>query len=75
MTSELIDNNPSGTTEPEEFMNSSEYQEFVAQVSKHCRCANGPCDGVLAGGMCDEIGEDDEPEWDAYDWWSEDDDG
>ena len=32
-----------------------DYQVFVEEHAKHCRCSNGPCDGVLAGGTCDEM--------------------
>lgn len=39
-----------------------EYQAFVEGQLKHCRCASryAPCDGVLAGGMCDDMQDDDE---------------
>lgn len=46
-------------TEPDPFDDPS-YQAFVEGAAKHCRCCsccrNPPCDGVLAGGMCDEFG-------------------
>lgn len=37
----------------------------IEEMMKHCRCCpccrNPPCDGVMAGGLCDEFGcEDDE---------------
>lgn len=33
-----------------------EYQRFVQEMAKHCRCwRDGPCDGVLAGGPCDNV--------------------
>ena len=39
-----------------------EYLRFVEGQRKHCRCSrNSPCDGVLAGGMCDDF-QDDEDE-------------
>jgi hypothetical protein len=40
---------------------SAEYQRFVESMVEHCHCHEGnrPCDGVLAGGLCDGIGEDD----------------
>lgn len=41
-----------------------EYQEFVDECSKRCRCSRGVCDGVLAGGFCDEIIEDEPEHWD-----------
>lgn len=34
------------------------YRFFVAMMAKHCHCCpacrNPPCDGALAGGMCDQ---------------------
>lgn len=32
-----------------------EYQRFVESMCEHCHCieSNRPCDGVLAGGLCD----------------------
>lgn len=34
-----------------------EYQRFVESMVPHCRCreADRPCDGVLAGGPCDDV--------------------
>ena len=33
-----------------------EYQRFVEGQRRFCRCSrDSPCDGVLAGGMCDDI--------------------
>lgn len=35
------------------------YQAFVESMVPHCRCSRDcPCDGVLAGGLCDDIQED-----------------
>lgn len=37
---------------------SEEYQKFVESMVEHCRCTpegNRPCDGVLAGGLCDDL--------------------
>lgn len=32
-----------------------EYQRFVESMVEHCRCEfDRPCDGVLAGGLCDD---------------------
>lgn len=41
---------------------SEEYQKFVQSMAPLCRCkeSNRPCDGVLAGGLCDDF--QDEPE-------------
>lgn len=32
-----------------------EYQKFVEEQAQYCFCESGdrPCDGVLAGGLCD----------------------
>ncbi|HEY5893082.1 MAG TPA: hypothetical protein VIT91_07615 [Chthoniobacterales bacterium] len=45
----------------------TEYQKFVASMVQHCHCRanNCPCDGVLAGGPCDMVQEE-EP-WPSYD--------
>lgn len=39
------------------------YQEFVSSMVEHCHCCerNRPCEGVLAGGICDGVKES-EPE-------------
>lgn len=39
---------------------SAEYQKFVESMVPHCHCspAHRPCDGVLAGGVCDGIKDD-----------------
>ena len=37
---------------------SEEYQKFVESMVEHCHCTPGqhrPCDGVLAGGLCDDM--------------------
>lgn len=43
------------------------YQAFVESMIPHCRCRESyrPCDGVLAGGICDGI--EDEPEREEID--------
>lgn len=39
-----------------------EYEKFVESMVPYCHCArNQPCDGVLAGGLCDNI--QDDPGW------------
>lgn len=42
----------------QELVDDADYQSFVNSMAQHCRCASSyrPCDGVLAGGPCDEIG-------------------
>jgi len=34
------------------------FNEWLEERSKHCTCDISPCDGVMAGGMCDEINHD-----------------
>ena len=48
-----------------------EYQKFVIGQLKYCSCPIGhaPCDGVLAGGMCDRV-----QELDYFDEMDEDED-
>lgn len=34
------------------------YQQFVEEMAKDCKCtplSNRPCDGLLAGGLCDDL--------------------
>lgn len=42
----------------------SDYQRFVESCVPFCHCCseNRPCDGVLAGGMCDDIQDEDREE-------------
>ncbi len=49
------------------------YQRFLEGMAKHCRCGGiyCPCDGVLAGGLCDE--RQPNPDWhesDIYADWA-----
>jgi len=46
-----------------------EYQKFVESMVPYCHCSaqHRPCDGVLAGGLCDGITDDgprDDEQWD-----------
>lgn len=43
---------------PDDPFESEEYARFVEEMAKSCRCAPSvrPCDGVLAGGVCDGLG-------------------
>ncbi len=43
-----------------ELQSDPDYQSFVNSMAQHCRCAASykPCDGVLAGGPCDQIDHD-----------------
>ena len=52
----------SGVCGEEDWRDSEEYQAFLSECAKHCRCTHSICDGVLAGGFCDEIIEDDSDE-------------
>jgi len=38
-----------------------EYEKFVESMVVHCHCCerNRPCDGVLAGGICDNVQDSD----------------
>lgn len=44
----------------------TEYQAFVEGQREHCHCSDrySPCDGVLAGGMCDGIKDEEDEFWD-----------
>jgi hypothetical protein len=46
-----------------------EYQKFAIGQLKYCRCSQrySPCDGVLAGGMCDDMQESDDIDDEDYD--------
>jgi len=40
----------------EDFTDDPEYQVFVEKMAEKCQCHDvRPCDGLLAGGMCDNI--------------------
>ena len=43
-----------------------EYERFISEMVQHCQCRaeNCPCDGVLAGGLCDMDLEEEEHEED-----------
>lgn len=51
---------PTPQPEPPDFTQSEDYQKFVESMVPRCRCrsADRPCDGVLAGGICDDRQED-----------------
>lgn len=52
----------------------AQYQAFVESMVKHCRCApphSCPCDGVLAGGLCDEMGREPDYTMDDLEWSEE----
>ena len=43
---------------PPEQYDDPEYQKFVEEMAKVCKCtplSDRPCDGLLAGGLCDEM--------------------
>lgn len=52
----------------DDYRDDPNYQKFVAEQAKHCRCTRGVCEGVLAGGPCDEDIEDDEGDFDCRDY-------
>ena len=59
--------------EPDQLADDPDYQLFLESMARFCHCDDGgPCDGVLAGGLCDEIHEepnDGDDEWaDERDW-------
>lgn len=42
----------------EEITNDPSYQKFIEDAAKQCKCipvSMRPCDGLLAGGLCDEL--------------------
>lgn len=50
-------------TETDNPYDSPEYQKFVEEMARECKCeppGERPCDGILAGGLCDMRGN--EPE-------------
>ena len=50
----------SDSSAPADMTDDPQYQAWVESMAKHCRCAHDrPCDGVLAGGLCDDIQDDD----------------
>ena len=58
---------PTGTPVPVEAVvgtpdpyDTPEYAAFIEEMAKHCRCTHTVCDGVLSGGVCDEIIEDED---------------
>ena len=47
-------------SEPVEMTDDPEYQAWVESMAQHCRCSQDcPCAGVLAGGLCDGITDND----------------
>lgn len=60
---------------PENPYESVEYERFVQYMANHCHCEppdRRPCDGVLAGGVCDGAKEEPEEE-EVKDWdWQDD---
>jgi hypothetical protein len=55
----LPKDHPALKTIPEDPYDTPEYHAFVESTVPHCRCnppERRPCDGVLAGGLCDDMG-------------------
>jgi hypothetical protein len=63
---------PDMSPEEQEALRATEVAEaqWIAEAAKHCRCADlwKPCEGVLAGGVCDELEDDSDTDWDEDDW-------
>lgn len=54
---------------------SEQYARFVESMAKYCRCQSPypcPCDGVLACGLCDDMGNEPDFTKDDLDWSEED---
>lgn len=52
---------PRGQPKPDgDPFDSPDYAAFVESMVPHCRCDSQyrPCDGILAGGVCDEMHDD-----------------
>ena len=48
-----------GSAAPADIADSPEYQAWVESMAHHCRCSHDrPCAGVLAGGLCDDLHDD-----------------
>ena len=47
-----------------------DYEMYVADAAKACRCSDlwAPCEGVLAGGVCDELYDDEQDDYDDDRW-------
>lgn len=65
---------PDKSPEEQEALRATEVAEaeWIAEAAKHCRCADlwKPCEGVLAGGICDELEDDrDDEAEDFYANW------
>ncbi len=55
LTVASVDHSPS-----RQDFDSPEYAAFVAEMATHCRCTRDcPCAGVLAGGLCDGLTDND----------------
>lgn len=62
---------PSGYADPTD---DPEYHKWVESVAKYCRCSAPwpcPCDGVLTGGMCDDLGNEPDFTLDDLEWSEE----
>ena len=51
---------PTDEIDEQDPFEAEEYQRFVADCASQCRCTRGVCDGVLAGGPCDGIVDDED---------------
>lgn len=52
----IFDVSPRPKPECRDITDDPNYQAWVDGMARHCRCSRDcPCDGVLAGGLCDGI--------------------
>lgn len=51
---------PVPQTTAENLFDCEAYERFVMSMEEYCHCSfrNRPCDGVLSGGVCDQIEDD-----------------
>lgn len=57
-------------SDPEDPSEDPNYQAWLEELAKQCRCNPGslrPCDGLMAGGMCDGLDLTEDREGDDYD--------
>lgn len=66
--------NPDGSVAEPDTYQSEEYNRFVEESANHCECRAPyprPCDGVLAGGLCDGRGLEPDFTMDDLEWSEE----
>ena len=53
-------------TTPDDMIRDPSYQALIDELAKVCTCTpsgNRPCDGLLAGGLCDDLHPDERKEF------------